>query len=784
MTGMGDISTTQLPQDLPKVFQNPDGSSWQIFVEAGGIIGRPKLIRLLRKAGATVCADPKQAQVILVDSDSIQGKLFIRDWGKDDNKVVLEHSWVRKSIAAQKILGEVDQWGGCLTQDDGLPIVKDELEDHPKSPLPTPRITPVETGTTSGGPRKTLQQYTGALPPQGPAASDIRSTPSQHTPFNPTEYDVELKPQSSLMTGTDSQLFYTRPPQMTPHVQPPHFTQLQPPTQHYHPSQQPTIISTPQYQAGSSNIPTQALMNFLNQPSSPHFGTPPFERFSLALVDTIKAQIMPSAPWDLGSDQNVQQSFYNTQMMISTSKASQDTQGSKTFGVNPIPIHNGPNESGRFSSPRSDLPPSLRRKSPVASRSSSSTISKGKSKAETSRSPSPVLRDSVWFSHGTVTAASPRSSIQSGTLFTSEKGDELSFFVQIDLNNRFSVVSAIKRNGGRITNNHTTADYAILYSRSKTFNDLLNSTLAADRPAVTASFVHDSVEKNMLLDPSHYSFDVPSSSRGRRKRARSSSSGKSDGELERKRKERNVRQNELRKQRKTEKESVKQLTPIMQIPDEPRPKSPTPPPEHTRIPLPGGGFKFSEHEREFVTRYVKILLQRDHQTSVNAMAQSLHKKINNHSAKSWRTFLGQQARDDIEATRKRMSIAYRKAHGAQVDQQPEEGPENSENLLTTLHKGGESSIGPRPGDEGIQFENDLDAISHFFAMGGGDEGDEDDVYVWRRLTNQVKCQTAGSWEEFYSDHHVKVIARYNTLIQNDPLREADFVDPSIDIPSS
>lgn len=45
---MDDIPSTQIPEDLPKVFQNPDGSSWQVFVEAGGIIGRPKLMRLLR----------------------------------------------------------------------------------------------------------------------------------------------------------------------------------------------------------------------------------------------------------------------------------------------------------------------------------------------------------------------------------------------------------------------------------------------------------------------------------------------------------------------------------------------------------------------------------------------------------------------------------------------------------------------------------------------------------------------------------------------------------------
>ena len=56
------------------------------------------------------------------------------------DKVVLDHSWVAKSLAAGRALGEVDQWGDCLTQDDGLPLDADavfddeaEQEEQPKN---------------------------------------------------------------------------------------------------------------------------------------------------------------------------------------------------------------------------------------------------------------------------------------------------------------------------------------------------------------------------------------------------------------------------------------------------------------------------------------------------------------------------------------------------------------------------------------------------------------------------------------------------------------------------
>ena len=80
--------------------------------------------------------DPEHAQIILVDSDSWQGKEFIREWGNDQNKVVLSHTWVIKSIEAAKPLLERDNWGGCKTYDDGLPISRPILNGGEEITVP------------------------------------------------------------------------------------------------------------------------------------------------------------------------------------------------------------------------------------------------------------------------------------------------------------------------------------------------------------------------------------------------------------------------------------------------------------------------------------------------------------------------------------------------------------------------------------------------------------------------------------------------------------------------
>jgi hypothetical protein len=116
-------------------------------------------------------------------------------------------------------------------------------------------------------------------------------------------------------------------------------------------------------------------------------------------------------------------------------------------------------------------------------------------------------------------------------------------------------------------------------------------------------------------------------------------------------------------------------------------------------------------------------------------------QMNNHSVKSWRSFLGQNARDDIEATRKKMSIAYRKAQSAQADEEQlasaMDDDSNHHPPSTGPPSGREPTLEPHLGRGGAQFQEDLEAISRFFAQGGGDEGEEDDAHVWRHLTSQV-----------------------------------------------
>ena len=54
------------------------------------------------------------------------------------------------------------------------------------------------------------------------------------------------------------------------------------------------------------------------------------------------------------------------------------------------------------------------------------------------------------------------------------------------------------------------ADYVILDSaKVKDFPSLLNSTFMANKVALRAGFVHDSVEERMLLDTTDYRFAEP-----------------------------------------------------------------------------------------------------------------------------------------------------------------------------------------------------------------------------------------------------------------------------------
>jgi hypothetical protein len=69
-----------------------------------------------------ICHGPAEAHIILVDSTTDPGIQFIRDWGTDPAKFVLESSWARKCIEAGRVLLQNDNWGDSVARDDGRSI--------------------------------------------------------------------------------------------------------------------------------------------------------------------------------------------------------------------------------------------------------------------------------------------------------------------------------------------------------------------------------------------------------------------------------------------------------------------------------------------------------------------------------------------------------------------------------------------------------------------------------------------------------------------------------------
>ena len=66
---------------------------------------------------------------MLVDPYTRQGRLFIDDWGQDNDRTVLNSVWVKRSIAAGRPLLEDDQWGDCWPQEGAIPPTNGEGDD-------------------------------------------------------------------------------------------------------------------------------------------------------------------------------------------------------------------------------------------------------------------------------------------------------------------------------------------------------------------------------------------------------------------------------------------------------------------------------------------------------------------------------------------------------------------------------------------------------------------------------------------------------------------------------
>lgn len=271
----------------------------------------------------------------------------------------------------------------------------------------------------------------------------------------------------------------------------------------------------------------------------------------------------------------------------------------------------------------------------------------------------------------------------------------------------------------------------------------------AGRPAVSAAFVQDCVDRNQLLNTSSYGFESPkgksATPRGKRKRIKYEEDEEEllherlvSKRLERDHSRKHIKNSavledgvspletvETAKAASPARQNTQQRSPVQ--PGDPSwPRSPTPPPEHTRVKRLGSdGYMYSEQERDYSKLYVKVLLQRDHQISNAAIGKALHQKVrypeylpfmqlilavqmDNHSVGSWRAFVTQEPfRSVLDGARKTAGIEFRKQH-ARAE------------LLA----------------------REVEIVAHFFATGAGrsnpdEEDDGNDAVAWERLTQQV-----------------------------------------------
>lgn len=145
--------------------------------------------------------------------------------------------------------------------------------------------------------------------------------------------------------------------------------------------------------------------------------------------------------------------------------------------------------------------------------------------------------------------------------------------------------------------------------------------------------------ETLLDDPTPYLFKLTPKKRKRQDSDPPSDEEPPDVVAEERRLEKNRRQTERRRLAREEStitptspsakqgQRKKSPTPILSPPTYTGPRTPTPPPLHTHIGFGTSGHRYTEHEREYVLRYTKILLDRDHMMANSAIAKAMHHKV-------------------------------------------------------------------------------------------------------------------------------------------------------------
>ncbi|KAI0961659.1 hypothetical protein AcV7_000704 [Taiwanofungus camphoratus] len=731
----------------PHFFWDHSGQPLHIFVEASSIMYRPKLIRSLRGGGAVISHSPADAQIILVDPTTEAGMKFVDDWGLEQEKVVLDSIWARRSIEKGRPLLVSEGWGGLRVMKDGQNLGANSSVDIEQSPLPTPRQTPPEAGpssqsNTNGSTQLSLQQH----------RSDIVAPTSSLYSQDPHVNSVPV-PQAFGISTTEAQQ-----PQVSQHGTTPGLllprslveTSTQATTQATAPLAVPinlvaTILDVMRHrglnpanmQAFSGQIPSQAqlevLQGHLMSQSLPQLGSFTQTLFNLPSMSQEEPSSSLAAPdFTSGSAFNVDASFRTSA-----------TPSDRMTSLAPAP---------------QVLPPSLKRKTPSQTPpSSASSRLKGKERATTPQHPLKYARASSSPDRCPPSERRVHITAQnSGEVFKTDLGEAMTFVVQVDIRNRKDIVQAIKKNGGRIISEISQADIVVLSQSSKSFPDLLVQTENASKIAVQASFVTDCIEEGALLDEHTYSFEGVALKR-RRGRHSTPSPKKKDSATTKKSKGGTtpVWKEKVGAIKNQEKEESQTAAPGIVH------SALSPPPPMNIMPFQAGKNFFSPQERAYFQLYVPILLSRDPDMSLNAIARKMWEKMPHHSTASWNSFVGRQ-RGDIENCRKKAFIALRKAARDSVPQELNFLPASTPNRAP----------GPSNSQSPVS-KSDFQVITEFLADGGADNRTDDEV--WATLADLYHSRTAPGWREYWEQSGAEINAEVQRLVGT---QESQAVHPA------
>ncbi|KAF7310861.1 BRCT domain-containing protein [Mycena chlorophos] len=357
-----------------------------------------------------------------------------------------------------------------------------------------------------------------------------------------------------------------------------------------------------------------------------------------------------------------------------------------------------------------------------------------------------------------------------GKIFTSSTGEPLTFYIALDVSKRATVISDVKRNGGKIAH-QPTANYGVLASRGKDFVTLYNSVTCSNGLAVKPSFVADSISQGTLMDPTRYQFDPPEKQPRAKRTASGSTAAPKQASAA---KPGPVNDSTSAPVSKAANQSQPASEHEQSVDSEDRPRSPTPPPASTRILFSANKYRYPPVEDEYALRYAAVLYERDRLMSYGYLAKKLSEKLPHHSEAAWASRLSQNLRASVEDVRKRALIAHRKREHA-------EGKMRAESIAKRPRLGEaagdeQSSASPAPAKAPAPTEDviarDVEIVARFFFEGAdGDEKQENesdaerDARIWAQLAQRTRCTAdANGWESFYSTHHEQVSVVYNALL--------------------